>query len=327
MGALFTPELAAALLPVTEAAAIVQSGPSDGDEPEEAERRLQAAIEAMHAELLRAGLRGRLVAGKGFGLKLRRLFTGERLEGRPESPALDFAADPVEGTSAEGAGGNAVAVLAATREGCFLDPGPAFYMEKLVAPPAATGALDPAAPLERRLAALAEALGKRVGELRIAVLEKPRHRALVAAITRSGATLHLSLAGDVALALQAALPEGPFDALMGTGGFAEGLMAAAAARALGAVFHGRFDPQLQSERLALARSGRDTQRWHGLEELVASADTLFIATGIRGTGWLGGVERGPCWLKTESFALTGPGALRTRLQRVHDVAAGAGLPC
>ena len=90
----------------------------------------------------------------------------------------------------------------------------------------------------------------------------------------------------------------------------------AAARALGAVFFGRFDPQLHSERQTLARAGIDTRRWYGLEELVRAPQTLFLATGIR-PGWLGGVERGPGWLRTTSFVLTGPGGERARLARVR----------
>lgn len=309
---LFAAAPAETLLAVTEAAAIAQTAPHLEDE----EARLRAAIEAMHESLLANGLRGRLVAGKGLGLKLGRLYTGERLTGTLDLPALDLAVDPVEGTSFAGEGGEPLAVLAATTEGAFLDPGPGFYMEKLAAPPAAVGRLDPAKPLEGRLADLAAALDKPLRRLTIAVLEKPRHRGLIERLQAAGVQVRLTPAGDVALALQALLPEEPLDALMGTGGFAEGLMAAAAARALGAVFFGRFDPQLHSERQTLARAGIDTRRWYGLEELVRAPQTLFLATGIR-PGWLGGVERGPGWLRTTSFVLTGPGGERARLARVR----------
>lgn len=331
MSAPFTPEAADALLPVTEAAAIAQVRPEreEADErppEEESDEREAAAVNAMHAALLDAGLAGRLVAGKGIGRALGRLYTGEVLSGRPGQPALDLAVDPLEGTSyllspEERAHGRsdagAIAVLAAAPAGGFLDPGPAFYMEKLVAPPAAVGRIDPAAPLPARLSALAAALDKPVAELCIAVLEKPRHRALLAALSGAGVVPRLFPAGDVALAVQAALPEGPLDALMGTGGAAEGLMAAAAARALGAVFHWRFDPQLPSEKLALARAGSEPRRWRTLEELAPEPRALFIATGIRRGDWLGGVARGPGWLATESFLLTGPGGERRTLRRVR----------
>lgn len=318
----FTLEAATALLPITEAAALAQlEAPDAADDEGEAEEREAAAVLAMHQALLAAGLGGRLVAGKGLGRVLGRLYTGEELPVPPGGRALDLAVDPLEGTSYRPPpgerGGGAVAVLAAVPAAGFLDPGPFFYMDKLVAPPAAAGRVDPAAPLPERLSALAAALGKAVPDLAVAVLEKPRHRPLLAALERAGVQPRLFPAGDVVLALQAALPEGPLDALMGTGGAGEGLMAAAAARALGALFHWRFDPQLPSEKRAAAAAGLETRRWRTLEELAAPAESLFIATGIRDGDWLSGVARGPGWLATESFLLTGPGGERHRLRRVR----------
>ncbi len=315
----FTPAAAARLLAITEAAAIAQSDAPGLPATEEGTEA--AAILAMHRELSAAGLAGRLVAGKGLGRSLTRLFTGEELPGDGRLPPLDLAADPLEGTSyAHAAGersGGAVAVLAAAPAGSFLDPGPAFYMEKLVAPPAAAGRVDPAAPLARRLAQLAAALDRPVAALRIGVLEKPRHRALLSDLRRAGVAPQLSPAGDVALALQAALPEGPLDALIGTGGIAEGILAAAAVRALGGLFHWRYDPQLQSEKLALSRAAVDCRRWRDLAELAAAPQALFLATGIRDGCWLSGVSHAPGWLATESFLLTGPGGERQTIRRVR----------
>lgn len=318
MAPLFTAASAEALLAVTEAAALAQTAPGLDSEGQ----RLEIAIGAMHDALLAQGLRGRLVGGKGLGLKLGRLYTGEVLAGRPELPDLDLAVDPVEGTSFAGEGGEALAVLAATGRGALLDPGPGFYMEKLVAPPAAAGRLDPAKPVAGRLADLAAALDKPVGALLVGVLEKPRHRLLIEQLRAAGARVRLLPAGDVSLALQALLPEEPLDALMGTGGFAEGLMSAIAAKALGGAFHGRFDPQLQSERLTLAKAGIDTRRWYALEELVRAPDALFLATGIR-SAWLPGVERGRGWIRTCSFALAGPEGERLRVTRVRPATEGA----
>ncbi len=89
----------------------------------------------------------------------------------------------------------------------------------------------------------------------------------------------------------AAIPGSGIDALVGTGGTPEGIIAAAAIRALGGEFLARFDPQLASESAAVARAGIDTTRWYRLEEIVRSQDTLFCATGIT-TGLLfNGVER------------------------------------
>ncbi len=115
--------------------------------------------------------------------------------------------------------------------GAMLNPGPAFYMEKFVASAPARGKIDPRWPVEKKLTALAEALGKDVSDLTVFVLEKPRHRELVDRILASGARVALYPAGDVAGALMAAIPGSGIDALMGTGGTPEGVMSACAIRA------------------------------------------------------------------------------------------------
>jgi fructose-1,6-bisphosphatase II len=69
------------------------------------------------------------------------------------------------------------------QRGAMMNPGPAFYMEKFVASAPARGKIDPRWPPEKKLATLAEALGKDISELTVFVLEKPRHRELVNAIS------------------------------------------------------------------------------------------------------------------------------------------------
>ena len=52
--------------------------------------------------------------------------------------------DPVEGTSYLASGQtNALAVLAVAPRGTMMNPAPAFYMEKFVAPAPARGKIDP----------------------------------------------------------------------------------------------------------------------------------------------------------------------------------------
>lgn len=204
----------------------------------------------------------------------------EALEDGVES-MWDLAVDPVEGVTQPGLGrAGALTALAAVPRGMLFRPGPAFYMEKLVVPPRARGQVSPVAPVVERLAALSRALGKPVAELTIYVLEKPRHRRLVDELLAAGARVHLEPAGDLVGGVLASIPGSGVDALMGTGGVPEGLLAACAVRALGGDFHGRLDPQLPSERRALADEGRSTEEWHGLDALVGGDEVHFCATGI-----------------------------------------------
>lgn len=277
-----------------------------------------AAIAAMHAELRELGINGVVVIGEGSQVEAEVLYTGERI-GDPALPAdFDIAADPVEGTSYLAKGmTNAMAVVAVAPRGTMFRPGPAFYMEKFAAPPAAKGRIDPAAPVEEKLRVLADVLCKPVSELTIYVLEKPRHRDLVERLHRAGARVALYPAGDVAGALMAAIPDSGIDALMGTGGVPEGILSACAIRALGGEFLARLDPQLATEKVAVEEAGMDTRRWYRQEELVSSDQVFFCATGIT-TGLLfEGVERSRNHEKTQTLMIGGPFGERQLLTTFH----------
>jgi fructose-1,6-bisphosphatase II len=299
----FNPAFLYSLRQVSEAAAVAaydwigRGNKEDGD---------AAAVRAMRDALGRLDLDGTVVIGEGEKDQAPQLFNGERV-GRPEAAMkVDIAVDPVEGTSYLAKGlTNAMATIAIAPRGTMFDPGPAFYMEKFAAPPAAKGKIDMGWPVPRKLAALAEILGKRIADLTIYVLEKPRHNKLIADIYAAGARVALYPAGDVAGALMAAIPDSGVDALMGTGGTPEGILSACAIRAMGGEFQGRLDPQLQSEAKAVKAAGLDTTRWHTLEELVRSDSVYFCATGIT-TGLLfDGVERGRHFDRMQTLMLAG----------------------
>lgn len=265
-----------------------------------------AAVHAMRDSLNRLPLDGVVVIGEGEKDEAPALHNGERVGQGEGRISVDVAVDPVEGTTYLAHGlTNAMAVIALAPRGTMFDPGPAFYMEKFAAPPAAKGQIDMAWPVEKKLRTLAEILGKPVERLTVFVLEKPRHRNLVAAIHEAGARVALYPAGDVAGALMAAVPASGIDCLMGTGGTPEGVLSACAIRALGGEFLGRIDPQLPSEQRAVAQAGLDTARWHKVEDLCRSSDTLFCATGIT-TGLLfDGVEHNDDQCRVQTLMISG----------------------
>ncbi|MDH3597969.1 MAG: class II fructose-bisphosphatase [Rhodospirillales bacterium] len=263
-----------------------------------------AAVDAMRAALNQLPFQGTIVIGEGEKDEAPELYKGERLgNGGFEA---DIAVDPVEGTSYLAKGlTNAMATIAIAPRGTMFDPGRAFYMEKFAAAPKAKGMIDMSWPVAQKLEVLAEVLGKRVADLTVYVLEKPRHRQLIEDIHGAGARVALYPAGDVAGALMAAIPNSGIDALMGTGGTPEGILSACAIRGLGGEFLGRINPQLPSETAAVKAAGLDTHRWYGLEELVGSQDVLFCATGIT-TGLLfDGVERRDDQYRLQTLMISG----------------------
>jgi fructose-1,6-bisphosphatase II len=297
------PELIFSLRRVTESAALAAFdwiGRGDGMDGG------RAALDAMLSSLAEVDVDAVVVigeAGKGEAPQPPR---GERL-GRPGSTfKADIAMDPVEGTSYLARGQtNALAVLAVAPRGAMMNPAPAFYMEKFVAPPAARGKIDPLWTTGRKLRVLAEVLHKEVSQLTVYVLEKPRHRELIDDIIRAGARVALYPAGDVAGALVAAITGSGIDALMGTGGTPEGIMSACAVRGLGGEFLARIDPQLHTEAKAVRDAGVSTSRWYTRDELIGSDDVFFCATGITTGLMVEGVERTATHYKVQTMMVTG----------------------
>lgn len=231
---------------------------------------------------------------------------GARTDTGSEAPAFDLALDPTEGASYLVRGQtNALAIAALAPAGTLMKPGPAFYMAKLAGPPDLNGLIDPGAPVPDILESAAKGLGKSVRDLRVYVLEKPRHRRLIETIEQAGARIASFPAGDIAGTLMAALPESGIDLMMGTGGCSEGIISACAVRAIGGVFWGRFDPQLTTELIAVREAGLNTDRWMDGHDLSSSRNVLVTATGITTGVLLDGVERSLHAERTQTMILCG----------------------
>jgi fructose-1,6-bisphosphatase II len=240
-----------------------------------------SATEAMRAVLDRAPGRGTVVIGEGEKDGAPMLFNGERL-GDAGGPAFDIAVDPLECTDLCAAGlPGAMTTIALAEAGTLWSPGPAHYMDKLVAGAPAAHALDLRDDPERTVRRVAEALGKPVGDVVVVVLDKPRHADLVRTLRALGATVRTPSAGDVAGALLALLPDTGVDLLMGVGGTPEGVMTACAVRSLDGAMQGRLAPQREAEGAAVLAAGRSTTEILDAGDL-AGGLALFAACGVTG---------------------------------------------
>jgi fructose-1,6-bisphosphatase II len=275
--------LALPLLAATRAAALACLPWVGRDQPKAADG---AAVAAMRASLAQLPGRATVVIGEGEKDDAPMLFAGEEL-GTGDGPDCELAVDPLEGTRlcARGQEG-AVAVLAAGPPGSLWDT-PGWYMEKLVVPAAAAGAVAIDRPLDQNLAALAEALDKPVSALLVAIQDRPRHAELIASVRRLGAGVVLFGDGDVMTSLRVLMPEGDLDALLGIGGAPEGVITACAARLLGGGMQGRLAPQSPEERARLEAAGIAVGDVVPLSDLVGDDDCVFVATGVTGSALLG----------------------------------------
>src|SRR5205814_6916147 len=158
-------------------------------------------------------LDGTIVIGEGERDEAPMLYIGEKVGmvnaknhagPRPDRfTEVDIAVDPLEGTNlcATGAA-NAIAVLAASNRGGLLHA-PDLYMEKLVVGPSSKDAVDLDAPPADNLKAIARSLGRKVEDLVVIVLDRPRHEQLTADIRASGARIRLIGDGDLSAGIAA----------------------------------------------------------------------------------------------------------------------------
>ncbi|WP_320006640.1 class II fructose-bisphosphatase [Maridesulfovibrio sp.] len=306
--------LALDLVRVTEAAALASArwlGRGDKNAGD------QAAVDAMRLSFNSLEISGTVVIGEGEKDHAPMLYNGEKL-GVGEGPGMDVAVDPVEGTNLLAYGRpNAISVVGVAPTGMMLDPGPSYYMQKLVVPTAARNMVDINAPVKDNLNKIAKALNKDVDDLVVFVLEKPRHHGLIQEIRDAGARIQLHTDGDVAGALMVVDPRSPVDVMIGTGGTPEGVLSACAIRIMGGEMFAKFDPQSESEKSALEDQGYDLRNIMTVNDLVKSDDIFFSATGISGGTFLRGVRYLGYGAETTSLVMRGKTGTVRHIEAVH----------
>lgn len=252
------------------------------------------ATEAMRRTMDEIDFAGRIVIGEGERDEAPMLYIGEEV-GRawrePDAPRIDIAVDPLEGTNlvAHGQAG-AITVLAASEAG-GLTHAPDTYMEKLCVGPVVAGKVDIRESPTENLGRIAEALGRRVGDITVVILERPRHDDLIAEVREAGARIKLIGDGDLSAAISCAVSGTGVHAVMGTGGAPEGVITAAALRCLGGEIQARFRYRNDDERERGARMGHgDEDRVYLTEDLAPGENLVFAATGVTAGDLLQGVR-------------------------------------
>jgi fructose-1,6-bisphosphatase II len=234
------------------------------------------------------------------------LDTGSHV-GTGEGPALDVVVDPVDGTVLLANGRpDAIAVAGLATRGAMWHPAPAVYMEKIVVDQEAAEALVPEcmdAPAAWTLALIARVKKKKIRDLVVFVLDRPRHQDLIDEIRTAGARIMLREQGDVAGALMTVSKDVNVDILMGVGGVSEGVISACAIKSLGGAMLGRLAPQTPEERADVDAAGLDTNRILTCEELVTGDEIFFAATGITNGVLLKGIRYHGHMAETESIVI------------------------
>jgi fructose-1,6-bisphosphatase II len=262
-----------------------------------------AAVDAMGRAFEAVSFAGRIVIGQGEHEEAPTLYVGERIGGG-DGPQMDVALDALEGRSSVASGrANALAVVAITAEG-GLARVPSTYMEKIAVGPRAKGAVNLTLTPVQNLQAIADAMKCYVEDLTVVILDRPRHADLIRAVREAGARIKLIQDGDVSAAVATAFPETGVDVLMGIGGAAETVIAAAALQCLGGDLQGRFRPQGDEDLERVRRMGvRDVDQVFGIGDLASGDDLMFAATGVTDGDLLRGVRFFGGGARTHSIAV------------------------
>ncbi|HEX9437940.1 MAG TPA: class II fructose-bisphosphatase [Candidatus Limnocylindria bacterium] len=288
------------LVRITEAAAIASAhllGHGDNT------RADHAAVEAMRRTMDTIPFAGRIVIGEGERDEAPMLFIGEHV-GQGDGAELDIAVDPLEGTNLVAKGrANAIAVLAAAERGGLLHA-PDTYMDKLVVGAPAKGKVDLDRPVAENLKIIADSLNRDVDDLTVIVLDRDRHKKLIADIRAAGARIKLIDDGDVIAAISAVVAGTAVHVVMGIGGAPEGVLAAAALKCVGAEILGRLKFRNDDERRRAKTMGiTDEDRVYRTEDLAPGKELRFIATGVTDGDMLRGVRFFNRGARTHSIVL------------------------
>jgi fructose-1,6-bisphosphatase II len=310
--------LALEMVRVTEAAAIESARFMGRGEKDGADR---AATEAMRRTMDEIEMAGTIVIGEGERDEAPMLYIGEQV-GRQEdgdgraTPAIDIAVDPLEGTNlvAHGQAG-AITVLAASERGGLLHA-PDTYLEKLCVGPVAAGQVDITKSATENVHLIAEALRRKVSDITVVILDRPRHEALIAEVRVAGARIKLISDGDLSAAISCAVSGTGVHAVMGIGGAPEGVITAAALRCLGGEIQARFRFRNDDERARARTMGNDDDeaRVYGTEDLASGENLVFAATGVTAGDLLQGVRFFGGGARTHSLVM----AYKTKQVRFVD---------
>jgi fructose-1,6-bisphosphatase II len=300
------------LVRVTEAAALAAGRWIGHGDKEGADG---AAVDAMRLMLQTVSMDGVVVIGEGEKDEAPMLYNGEKI-GNGNPPAVDVAVDPLEGTRLTSLGmPNAIAVVAVAERGTMFFPGAAVYMDKIAGGPEVADAIDIEAPAGENVRRVAKAKGVRPEEVAVVVLDRDRHKDLIAALRESGAKVFLITDGDVAPAIAAADQDTSVDLLMGVGGTPEGVISAAALKCLGGGMQGKLWPRNDEERGKLVDAGYDVDQVLTTDDLVSGQDVFVAATGVTTGALLRGVHY------TEDGAITESLVMRSRSGTVRRIEA------
>ncbi|MBE2989199.1 class II fructose-bisphosphatase [Sneathia vaginalis] len=325
-------ELALEFARVTEAAALAAYKWIGRGNKEAAD---QAGVDAMRTILNRIKIDGEIVIGEGEIDEAPMLYIGEKVGLKDKDVSyekVDIAVDPIEGTRMTAlAQSNALAVLAVAKGGTFLKA-PDMYMEKLIVGPEAKGLIDLSKPLIENIEIVAKAKNKKVTDLMIVVLDKPRHKKIIQDLQERGIKVYALPDGDVAGSILTCMPDSEADMLYGIGGAPEGVISAAVIKVMGGDMQARLKLRsevkgisLENDKISNFEKARCEKRGLHvgdvltLKDLVNTDEIIFSATGVTSGDLLEGVKRKGDIARTQTLLVRGSSKTIRYINSIHNL--------
>ncbi|MDK9580936.1 class II fructose-bisphosphatase [Sneathia sanguinegens] len=325
-------ELALEFARVTEAAALAAYKWIGRGNKEAAD---QAGVDAMRTILNRIKIDGEIVIGEGEIDEAPMLYIGEKVglkDNNVNYEKVDIAVDPIEGTRMTAlAQSNALAVLAVAKGGTFLKA-PDMYMEKLIVGPEAKGLIDLSKPLIENIEIVAKAKNKKITDLMIVVLDKPRHKKIIKDLQEKGIKVYALPDGDVAGSILTCMPDSEVDMLYGIGGAPEGVISAAVIKVMGGDMQARLklrsevkgislenDKISNFEKVRCEKRGLHVGDVLTLKDLVNTDEIIFSATGVTSGDLLEGVRRKGDIARTQTLLVRGSSKTIRYINSIHNL--------
>lgn len=287
------------MLEVTEAAALAAGrwmGKGDKHAADD------AAVEGMRKAFEDVDISGTIVIGEGERDEAPMLYIGEKVGKGGEE--IDIAVDPLEGTNLTADGqSNSLAVLAFGPKGTLLHA-PDTYMKKIAVGPDAFDVVHIDASPTENIRNVAKALKRDVEDLVVCILERDRHKDLIAEVRAAGARIRLITDGDVFGAVATSIQGTGIHLYLGTGAAPEGVLACAAMKCIGGCFMGRFEWRSPEEKARAVDMGTcNIDDVLTMDCLVNTDEAAFIATGVTDGELLRGVKYFGQGARTHSVAM------------------------
>jgi fructose-1,6-bisphosphatase II len=287
-----------------------------------------AACDAIRGIFDTIAVKGVVTIGEGIKDNSPGIFKGEQLGTWCEGAAkMAIALDPIDGTTivSKGLPGAISVIAAATCDSPDEDPNqlladiPSFYMNKISYGPRVKngpGRVRLDNSVQDNLEIIALKLGKRVQDLTVVILDRPRHERLIHDVRRAGAAIRLISDGDIAAAIAPSLPGSGVDLYMGTGGSPEAVLAAAGIKCLGGEILAQMWPRDDAERKSLKEGGlteADLNKIYTCDDLAKGNRIIFAATGISDSTLLRGIRF------EDTSAVTTSVLMRARYQTIRYI--------